>query len=156
MALCPSPKSGATPELAAQILAGAYWLEPPRGRSRAGTRLRRRGARPGAGGARRAALLGRASCSSPPTSCTATGAARGPPGTPPRLLALLAADAGLVTVLDGHPATLSWLGAVRGQRVQALGGLVRPVRRRRRDLYRTHGLDADAILDAAARACLRL
>src|SRR5207253_410554 len=37
------------------------------------------------------------------------------------LLASLDTTAGLVTVLDGHPGTLSWLGAVRGQRVIALG-----------------------------------
>ena len=70
------------------------------------------------------------------------------------LLAPLARDATLVTVLDGHPATLSWLGAVRGHRVVSLGverfgqsaDLV--------DLFREHGLSADAIVDAAARALL--
>jgi pyruvate dehydrogenase E1 component len=69
-----------------------------------------------------------------------------------RLLAPLAADAGLVTVLDGHPATLSWLGAVRGQRVEALGvdrfGQSADIP----DLYRVMGIDTDAILDACARA----
>src|SRR5665213_1024940 len=38
-----------------------------------------------------------------------------------RLLGMLAADAALVTVIDGPPATLSWLGGVRGHRVRALG-----------------------------------
>ena len=79
---------------------------------------------------------------------------RGRAGTAAALLAPLAADAALVTVLDGHPATLSWLGAVLGHRVQALGvdrfgqsaDLV--------DLYRVHGLDAAAILDACAAALL--
>ena len=33
------------------------------------------------------------------------------------LLNALPADAGLITVLDGHPATLSWLSAVRCQPV---------------------------------------
>ncbi len=37
------------------------------------------------------------------------------------LLAPLAPGAALVTVLDGHPATHAWLGAVRGQRVVPLG-----------------------------------
>ena len=46
---------------------------------------------------------------------------RGRAGTAAGLLAPLAADAALVTVLDGHPATLSWLGAVLGHRVRALG-----------------------------------
>ena len=80
---------------------------------------------------------------------------RGREGVAAGLLAPLAADAALVTVLDGHPATLAWLGAVRGHRVRALGvdrfgqsaDLV--------DLYRVHGLDADGILDACAAAVLR-
>ena len=38
-----------------------------------------------------------------------------------RLLSALAPGAALVTVLDGHPATLTWLGAVAQQRVVALG-----------------------------------
>jgi pyruvate dehydrogenase E1 component len=70
------------------------------------------------------------------------------------LLAPLADDAGLVTVLDGHPATLSWLGAVRGHKVQALGvehfGQSGDIPQ----LYRAYGLDVDAILDACATACL--
>jgi pyruvate dehydrogenase E1 component len=71
-----------------------------------------------------------------------------------RLLAPLAPRAGLVTVLDGHPATLSWLGAVRGQRIVPLGvasfGQCGDVP----DLYRLYGLDAEAIIDAAARVLL--
>ncbi len=70
------------------------------------------------------------------------------------LLAPLARDAALVTVLDGHPAAHAWLGAVRGQRVVPLGpdrfgqGGDIP------DLYREYGLDVDAILDACAQALL--
>ncbi len=30
-------------------------------------------------------------------------------------------DARIVTVMDGHPLALSWLGSVRGQRVVPLG-----------------------------------
>ena len=37
------------------------------------------------------------------------------------LLGSLAPDARIVTVIDGHPATLGWLGSVRGQRVEPLG-----------------------------------
>ena len=70
------------------------------------------------------------------------------------LLAPLAPDASLVTVLDGHPAGLSWLGSVAGHRVQALGvehfGQSGDVP----DLYRRYGIDRDAILDACASACL--
>jgi pyruvate dehydrogenase E1 component len=71
-----------------------------------------------------------------------------------RLLAALAPDAGLVTVIDGHPATLSWLGAVRGHRVFPLGVQEFGQSGDIPDLYRHYGLDAEAILDAAAQACL--
>ena len=65
----------------------------------------------------------------------------------------LAPDAGLVTIVDGHPATLSWLGAVAGHRTAPLGvdqfGQSGDVP----DIYRVYGLDVDAILDAAALLC---
>jgi pyruvate dehydrogenase E1 component len=71
-----------------------------------------------------------------------------------RLLGALPESAALVTVVDAHPATLSWLGSVRGHRVQPLGvdrfGQSGDIP----DLYRTYGLDEDAIVAAAARACL--
>ena len=67
------------------------------------------------------------------------------------LLAPLAPDAGLVTVIDGHPATLSWLGAVYGHRTHSLGvehfGQSADIP----DLYRAHRIDTDAILDACAK-----
>jgi pyruvate dehydrogenase E1 component len=70
------------------------------------------------------------------------------------LLARLPGEAGLVTVLDGHPAALSWLGGVARHRIQALGvedfGRSADIP----DIYRVHGLDAEAIVDAAARLCL--
>jgi pyruvate dehydrogenase E1 component len=70
-----------------------------------------------------------------------------------RLLAPLADDAALITVLDGHPATLAWLGGVRGHEVQALGveefGQTGTIP----DLYRQHRIDAQAII-AAARSLL--
>lgn len=69
-----------------------------------------------------------------------------------RLLAPLSRNARLVTVLDGHPLALSWLGSVRGQRVVPLGiegfGQSGDIP----DLYRTYKLDAAAIIDAVARA----
>ena len=71
-----------------------------------------------------------------------------------RLLEPLASTAGLVTVLDGHPATLSWLGSVGQHRVQPLGvgefGQSGDIP----DLYHAYGLDATAIMDAAARLCV--
>jgi pyruvate dehydrogenase E1 component len=38
-----------------------------------------------------------------------------------RLFAGLPPHCGIVSVLDGHPATLAWLGAVEGHRVRPLG-----------------------------------
>jgi pyruvate dehydrogenase E1 component len=70
------------------------------------------------------------------------------------LLAPLAPDATLVTVIDGHPATLSWLGAVRGHTVQALGVEHFGQSGDLDDLYRHYHIDAAAILDACAAACL--
>ncbi|MGH6922530.1 MAG: transketolase-like TK C-terminal-containing protein [Propylenella sp.] len=66
-----------------------------------------------------------------------------------RLLAPLSRDCGLVTVIDGHPATLSWIGGVYGHRVKSLGvehfGQTGSIE----DLYRHYGIDANAIAHAA-------
>jgi pyruvate dehydrogenase E1 component len=68
-----------------------------------------------------------------------------------RLLRDVPREAGLITVADAHPATLSWLGAVGRHRVIPLGvdrfGQSGDIP----DLYRTYGIDADAIVTAAAR-----
>ncbi|MFN0041744.1 MAG: transketolase [Alphaproteobacteria bacterium] len=69
-----------------------------------------------------------------------------------RLLKRLKPGAALVSVIDGHPAALSWLGGVVRHRVQALGVEMFGQSGDIPDLYRVYGLDADAILDAAARA----
>ena len=65
------------------------------------------------------------------------------------LLAPLDRNATIVTVIDGHPATLSWIGGVGGHRVRALGvehfGQTGTIG----DLYRHHRIDADAIIAAA-------
>ncbi len=71
------------------------------------------------------------------------------------ILAPLAPGAGLVTVTDGAPQALSWLGGVRGHRLMPLGiesfgqsgDLI--------DLYDTYRIDAEAILDACATVFLR-
>jgi len=66
------------------------------------------------------------------------------------LLSALAPGAGLITVIDGSPGALSWLGGVAGNRVSPLGtdrfGQTGDIL----DLYKTYRLDADAIVDAAA------
>jgi pyruvate dehydrogenase E1 component len=70
-----------------------------------------------------------------------------------RLLAPLARKAALVTILDGHPATLAWLGSASARRVYSLGvdrfGQSGDVP----DLYRELQIDVEAILDRAALAC---
>jgi pyruvate dehydrogenase E1 component len=66
------------------------------------------------------------------------------------LLSDLAPGAGLVTIIDGGPSTLSWMGSVRGQRVRALGVERFGQTGDLPDLYREYRLDADAILDGAA------
>lgn len=71
-----------------------------------------------------------------------------------RLLGRLAPGAALVTVLDGSPAALSWLGGVRGHRVSPLGtdrfGQTGDIP----DLYRTYRIDSDAIVEAVAELIL--
>lgn len=66
------------------------------------------------------------------------------------LLAPLSRDAGLVTVIDGAPSTLSWLGSVRGMRLRALGLETFGQSGDLQDLYAKYRLDTDAILDACA------
>ena len=151
------PERTMTPALGAGVLAGAYWLEAPQ--PGAELALACAGAVtpevqealaavrediPGAG------LL----LVTSPDRLHADWRRNGVTGVAARLLAPLAADAALVSVLDGHPATLSWMGSVLGHRVHALGvdrfGQSADIP----DLYRVHGLDADAILDACAAACL--
>jgi pyruvate dehydrogenase E1 component len=72
-----------------------------------------------------------------------------------RLLASLARDPALVTAIDGHPATLSWLGAVRGQRIAPLGVSGFGHSGDIPDLYRAYELDAQAIETAAERTLAR-
>jgi len=70
------------------------------------------------------------------------------------LLAPLAAGARLVTIIDGSPSALSWLGGVRGHRVAALGVDRFGQTGTLPDLYRSYRLDAKAIIDAAAELFL--
>ena len=72
-----------------------------------------------------------------------------------KLLQPLATDAIILTVLDGHPATLSWLGAVGSYQITSLGidkygqsGAIN-------ELYREYKIDKDSILEAVARAFMR-
>ncbi len=66
-----------------------------------------------------------------------------------RLLQPLPRYCGIVTVIDGHPATLAWLGAVAGHRTRSLGvehfGQTGSIA----ELYAHYGIDAAGIARAA-------
>ncbi len=160
------PAREATPEWRRQVLKGAYWQQPPaRGAKLAiaytgvvapeveAAWAAIEAEHPGTG------LLAVPSPDRLQAGWVATARARRSGGPAlaqahvERLLRALAPDAALVTVLDGAPATLSWLGSVNGHRVVPLGvdhfgqsaDLV--------DLYRVHGIDTEAI-QAACRTAL--
>ena len=160
------PDREMTPNLAENILAGGYWHHPPR--DDAAVAIVYSGVvaseaiaaheqiledMPGAG------LLALPSPDRLHQNWTDTTQARARGENPPpahieALLGMLPAHAALVTVVDAHPATLSWLGSVARHRVHPLGvdhfGQSGDVV----DLYRTYRIDADAVLDACASACL--
>jgi pyruvate dehydrogenase E1 component len=66
-----------------------------------------------------------------------------------RLMAELPPHCTLITVTNGHPATLAWLGAVGGHRTVPLGvehfGQTGTIG----DLYRHYSINTDAIITAA-------
>jgi pyruvate dehydrogenase E1 component len=66
-----------------------------------------------------------------------------------RLLADIPPDCAIITVLDGHPATLAWLGSVRGHRVRTLGVEHFGQTGSLRQLYKHYGIDAQAIVRSA-------
>jgi pyruvate dehydrogenase E1 component len=66
-----------------------------------------------------------------------------------RLLADVPPHCGIVSVVDGHPATLAWLGAVDGHRTRALGVEHFGQTGSLADLYRHYGIDTNAIIAAA-------
>ena len=66
-----------------------------------------------------------------------------------QLLAGIPSHCGIITVIDGHPATLAWLGSVHGHRTRSLGvehfGQTGSIA----ELYRHYGIDARGIISAA-------
>lgn len=68
-----------------------------------------------------------------------------------RLMGELPDHCTLIIVMDGHPATLSWLGAVCGHRTVPLGVEHFGQTGRIADLYHHFGIDADSIVAAADR-----
>jgi len=65
-----------------------------------------------------------------------------------RLLAPLPRHCGIVTVLDGHPVTLGWLGSVLGHHTRSLGVEHFGQTGSLAELYRHYGIDADGIVAA--------
>jgi pyruvate dehydrogenase E1 component len=155
------PQRSMTPELATDIVNGAYWLRRPGANAEiviavTGAMAPEAIEAMGLMGEDRrdAGLLMITSADRLNAGWTAAERARqrgnaGAMSHIERLLAPLTRDCGLVTVVDGHPATLAWLGGVRGQRLTSLGvehfGQTGTIQ----DLYRHHGIDANAILHAA-------
>ena len=66
-----------------------------------------------------------------------------------RLLDDVPQNCGIVSVVDGHPATLAWLGAVLGHRTRALGVEHFGQTGSLAELYRHYGIDSNAIIAAA-------
>jgi pyruvate dehydrogenase E1 component len=66
-----------------------------------------------------------------------------------RLLGDLPPHCAIVSVVDGHPATLAWLGAVLGHRTRALGVEHFGQTGSLAELYRHYGIDSNAIIAAA-------
>ena len=66
-----------------------------------------------------------------------------------RLLGKASRNADIITLVDAHPETLSWLGAVDGHKVRALGVEHFGQSGSIDELFAHHGLNADAILKAA-------
>ena len=160
------PQRDMTPELRRDVLAGAYWQSAPTPGSKLAIVYSGVVAPEAIDGHRQilddvpdAALLAVPSPDRLHGDWIATKRQRALSGAPPpahieSLLGPLAPDAALITVIDGHPATLSWLGSVAGHRVHPLGvdhfGQSGDIE----DLYRHHRIDSDAVLDACATACL--
>ena len=73
-----------------------------------------------------------------------------------QLLSQLGRNAGLVTIADAAPASLSWLGGVLGQRVAPLGVEKFGQTGNLADLYAAYRLDGAAITEAAAEILLQI
>ncbi len=149
------PARSMTDALYAEIIAGGYWVNPPAGAADMAivycgavapeaidAHQRLTVDHPGAG------LLAVTS----PARLHADWLDHGPDSHIALLLGQLDQAARVVCVMDAHPATLSWIGAVAGHPSRSLG--VRQFGQSADivDLYRAHGLDADAIVAAAIGA----
>jgi len=87
---------------------------------------------------------------------TARWSGRREPSHVEQLLSQLGSSAGLVTIADAAPASLSWLGGVLGQRVAPLGVERFGQTGNLPDLYAAYRLDGAAITEAAAEILLQI
>ena len=83
------------------------------------------------------------------------GRAQRKPSHADNLLSKLSPGAGLVTIADAAPASLSWLGGVAGQRVAPLGVEKFGQTGSLADLYAAYRLDGAAITEAVAEILLQ-
>lgn len=67
-----------------------------------------------------------------------------------RLFASVPREAALVTLVDGHPSTLAWLGAIAGHRTRSLGVEHFGQSGTLTEIYRHYGLDGQSIARTAA------
>ena len=148
-------------------LAGGYWLREPGAECRGGDRRNGRGdarsARRVGGIARRRSrprpARSHLARPAPPRLDRGTGGAlAGPAQAQPRRAVAVRAcrpRAGLVTLADAAPASLSWLGGVLGQRVAPLGVEKFGQTGSLADLYAAYRLDGAAITEAVAEILLQ-
>lgn len=145
------------PDFAADVIAGGYWMREPGPNAEVVIAYQGAVAPEAIAAAARIAAgrrdLGVLAVTSADRLHAGWAAARTRPGRASqadRLLGRLSPHCLIVTVIDGHPATLGWLGAVRGHRTVPLGverfGQTGTIA----DLYRHFGIDADAIVAAAS------
>ena len=76
---------------------------------------------------------------------------------PPHIVSLLSKlekNAAIITVQDGHPANLSWIGAASRRKVYSLGLTEFGQSGNLPDLYHAYGIDSDAIIQMAAKASI--
>ena len=75
-----------------------------------------------------------------------------PPSHVERLLSAVPRDAVIVTIIDGYPASLTWLGGVLGHRVESLGVDAFGQTGTIADLFKHFGFDASGIMRAVEAA----
>ena len=155
------PKRAVTPELERDIINGGYWMRPPGPNAQivvAYTGVMAPEAIEAVGlmaeDRRDIGLLAVTSADRLNAGWTAAQKAReaglgNASSHVERLLADVPQHCGVVTVIDGHPASLAWLGSVHGHRTRSLGvehfGQTGSIA----ELYRHYGIDARGIITAA-------